>query len=148
MDTAISVISRFIAQYDHYEEAAQAIVSYLRQSFSKYNWVGIYLLKNDKLVLSAWDGEKPTEHTEIDLGIGICGLAARDKKSVIVDDVNSHPSYLACFLETKSEIVVPLMKGDVCLGEIDIDSNYSSAFSEADREFLESVAKLIVDAYF
>jgi len=66
----------------------------------------------------------------------------------VVDDVNSHPEYLACFAETRSEIVVPLMKGGKCVGEIDIDSNKPSAFSDEDKTFLESVASLLADAYF
>jgi len=145
---ALSIVSRIIAENEHRDGAFQSLLSFLRQTFPHYNWIGIYLIENGKLVLSAWDGEKPTEHKEIDIGQGICGLAAREKKTIIVDDVGSHPEYLACFAETKSEIVVPLMKGDACVGEIDIDSNTPSAFNEKDKEFLEMVASLLVDAYF
>lgn len=148
MDEPLSVISRLVAQNESQEGAFQAIVSYLRQTFSKYSWVGIYLVVGNKLVLSAWDGDKATQHTEIELGKGICGLAARTKETVIVDDVNSHPEYLACFPETRSEIVVPLMRGDTCIGEIDIDSNTPSAFTREDKAFLEGIASLLVDAYF
>ncbi len=148
MDDALKVISQLIAQHKNPDGGLQAIVTHLRQAFPKYHWVGIYKVESNKLVLSAWDGEKATEHTEIDIGKGICGLAAREKRTVVVDDVNAHPDYLACFTETNSEIVVPLMKAGECLGEIDIDSRELSAFDESDRDFLEAVAGLIVDAYF
>ena len=71
---------------------------------------------------------KPSPHTRIPLNRGICGAAASQKATIIVDDVNSDPRYLACSLETKSEIVVPIMRGADVLGEIDIDSDQPAAF--------------------
>ena len=71
---------------------------------------------------------KPSPHTRIPLNRGICGAAASQQQTIIVDDVNSDPRYLACSLETKSEIVVPIMRDDRVLGEIDIDSDRPSAF--------------------
>ena len=83
---------------------------------------------------------KPSPHTRIPLGRGICGAAATAKATIVVDDVNADPRYLACSLETKSEIVVPiLLRGEV-LGEIDIDSDRPAAFGDADRALLERVA--------
>ena len=93
-------------------------------------------------MLRAFRG-RPTDHTRIPVGQGICGRAAREKQTVLVDDVNADPAYLACSLETKSEIVVPVMRGTEVLGEIDIDSDVPAAFTEADREFLERLAFLI-----
>jgi L-methionine (R)-S-oxide reductase len=75
------------------------------------------------------------------------GLAAREKRTVIVGDVNADPRYLACFPYTRSEIVVPIMKGTTVLGEIDIDSDTLHAFTEKDREFLEGVAALLGERY-
>ena len=124
------------------------MVSCLRQAVAHYDWVGIYLVQGDRLRLAAWDGPEATEHTDIGIGEGICGLAARTKETVIVDDVNAHQEYLACFPETRSEIVVPMMRGDECVGEIDIDSDKPAAFAEEDRAFLERVAALLVAAYF
>ena len=74
-----------------------------------YNWVGIYLLDGNELVLGPFVG-KPSPHTRIPLGRGICGAAATEKATIIVDDVNADPRYLACSIETKSEIVVPIMR--------------------------------------
>jgi GAF domain-containing protein len=90
-------------------------------------------------VLGPYRG-KPSPHTRIVLGRGICGAAATEKATIIVGDVNADPRYLACSIETKSEIVVPIMDGDRVLGEIDIDSDRPAAFGEADRQLLEAVA--------
>jgi GAF domain-containing protein len=122
--------------------ALEETVRLLAASIPRYTWVGIYLLEGDELVLGPFVG-KPSPHTRIPLGRGICGAAATAKETIIVDDVNADPRYLACSLETRSEIVVPiLLRGDV-LGEIDIDSDQAAAFSAADRTLLERVAALL-----
>ena len=109
-----------------------------------YSWVGIYLLDGNELVLGPFEG-KPSPHTHIPLGRGICGAAAAEKATIIVDDVSADPRYLACSLDTKSEIVVPIMKGAEVLGEIDIDSDRRAAFGDADQEMLEAVAALLAE---
>ena len=121
------------------------IVALLHDRVSHYNWVGVYVLDGDELVLGPFRGT-PSPHTRISLTSGICGAAALHQKTIIVPDVNADPRYLACSLETKSEIVVPIMDGPNCLGEIDIDSDQHDAFSDADRLFLEAVAARIVPA--
>ena len=115
---------------------------YIKRALPAYSWVGIYLLEGDELVLGPFLG-KPSPHTRIPLGRGICGAAATAKATIIVDDVNADPRYLACSIETKSEIVVPIMHGARVLGEIDIDSDRPAAFGAADRELLEAVAALL-----
>jgi L-methionine (R)-S-oxide reductase len=114
-------------------------VAVLKDRLPHYTWVGIYLLDGDELVLGPYLG-KPSPHTRIPLNRGICGAAASEKATIIVDDVNSDPRYLACSLETKSEIVVPIMRGDTVLGEIDIDSDRPAAFGAEDRALLEDIA--------
>ena len=130
-----------------FAQALQQTVAFLRKSLAHYNWVGIYLLEGDDLVLKAWDGPTATQHVRIPIGKGLCGLAAREKRTVIVGDVSADPRYLACFPSTQSEIVVPIMKGTQVLGEIDIDSDTRHAFTEKDREFLERVAALLGERY-
>jgi GAF domain-containing protein len=110
-----------------------------------YTWVGIYLIEGEELVLGPFLG-KPSPHSRIPLGRGICGAAATEKQTIIVDDVNADPRYLACSIETKSEIVVPIMNGPDVLGEIDIDSDRPAAFGPADRALLEGVAGLLAEA--
>jgi L-methionine (R)-S-oxide reductase len=109
-----------------------------------YTWVGIYQVAGDELVLGPFLG-KPSPHTRIPLGRGICGAAATAKATIVVDDVNSDPRYLACSLETRSEIVVPVMRGGEVLAEIDIDSDTPAAFDERDRQMLETVAALLAE---
>jgi L-methionine (R)-S-oxide reductase len=120
-------------------------VRLLKAGIPHYTWVGIYLLDGDELVLGPFLG-KPSPHTRIPLGRGICGAAATEKATIIVDDVNADPRYLACSLETQSEIVVPIMDGDQVLGEIDIDSDRPAAFDDRDRRLLEAVAALLAPA--
>ena len=116
-------------------------VALLARERPGYNWVGVYLLEGSELVLGPFVG-KPTPHTRIPLNKGICGAAASIGQTIIVDDVSSDPRYLACSLETRSEIVVPIAHQGRVLGEIDIDSNTPAAFTEEDRELLEAVAEI------
>ena len=120
-------------------------VQVLKDGVPDYTWVGIYVLDGDELVLGPFRG-KPSPHTRIPLGRGICGAAATSGSTIIVDDVNADPRYLACSIETKSEIVVPIKDGDRVLGEIDIDSDRPAAFTDRDRELLERAAALIASA--
>jgi GAF domain-containing protein len=124
------------------EAAMEAAVETLEQRMPDYTWVGIYLLDGNELVLGPFRG-KPSPHTRIPLGRGICGAAAAEKATIIVDDVNSDPRYLACSTETRSEIVVPIMSGNDVLGEIDVDSDRAAAFGADDRALLEHVAELL-----
>lgn len=147
MEQLLAEIRRIVEAQSAAADGMQAVLSLLRRRVEHYNWVGIYLIQDGKLLLGPWDGPEATEHTEIDLGAGICGLAARTKETVIVDDVNAQPEYLACFFNTKSEIVVPLMQDGECVGEIDIDSDRAAAFQGEDRALLEQVAAMLVAAY-
>ena len=120
-------------------QAMERVVAILKREMAAYTWVGIYLLDGDELVLGPFLG-KPSPHTRIPLGRGICGAAATEKQTIIVDDVNADPRYLACSLETRSEIVVPIVSGARVLGEIDIDSDRPAAFTAEDKRLLEAVA--------
>jgi L-methionine (R)-S-oxide reductase len=121
------------------QAAMQRAVEDLKAQLPHYTWVGIYLLEGQELVLGPFLG-KPSPHTRIPLNRGICGAAASQQQTIIVDDVNSDPRYLACSLETKSEIVVPIMRDGQVLGEIDIDSDRPAAFGADDQNLLETVA--------
>jgi L-methionine (R)-S-oxide reductase len=121
------------------DAAMTAAVGILAREVPTYNWVGIYLLVGNELVLGPFVGA-PSPHTRIPLGRGICGAAATQATTIIVDDVNSDSRYLECSLETQSEIVVPIIHGGAVLGEIDIDSHERAAFGPTDRDLLEQVA--------
>ena len=122
--------------------AMEITVRVLAEEMPDYHWVGIYLLYGNELVLGPFVG-RPSPHTRIPLGRGICGAAASEKTTIIVDDVNADPRYLACSLDTKSEIVVPVLLDGEVLGELDVDSDRKAAFGTADQALLEGVAMLL-----
>jgi len=126
-----------------FRERCQSICDSLHYGDQRYDWVGIYWLEGDTLILGPWAGRQATEHTRIPVAEGICGAAAREKTTVIVEDVRSDPRYLSCFLETRSEIVVPIFSQRRIIGEIDIDSSDVGAFGRRDRVFLELLASSI-----
>jgi L-methionine (R)-S-oxide reductase len=107
-----------------------------------FNWTGIYLLKGHTLELDHFIG-RPTEHMKIPVGKGICGSAMSRGGNVIIDDVTMESNYLACSIETRSEIVVLIRDGKRIIGEIDIDSDEPAAFDDKDERALESVAQII-----
>ncbi|HET9599295.1 MAG TPA: GAF domain-containing protein [Anaeromyxobacteraceae bacterium] len=107
-----------------------------------YTGVYLYVLEGEALALHAHAG-RDTEHVRIPIGQGICGLSARTKQAVIVDDVAADPRYLACNLETRSEIVAPILRGDRYLAQIDVDSDAPAAFGPRDRAFLAEVAGVL-----
>jgi L-methionine (R)-S-oxide reductase len=135
-------IHELVAAEPDATRAMEGVVRTLEAASPDYTWVGIYLLYGNELVLGPFVG-KPSPHTHIPVGRGICGAAAAEKATIVVDDVNADPRYLACSLDTKSEIVVPIMLDGNVLGEIDIDSDRTAAFGQADRELLEHVAALL-----
>jgi L-methionine (R)-S-oxide reductase len=128
------------------EELMQKMVKVLHDRMLKYNWVGFYMLepgaKPPVLVLGAFEGAM-TPHTRIPLNQGICGAAASSGQTVVVDDVSKDPRYLACSLETKSEIVVPIFVRGRVVGELDIDSHFSAAFTREHQELVQYCAMLV-----
>jgi GAF domain-containing protein len=122
------------------ERMQQRVVDLLQETIPTYDWVGIYLVEGGDLVLGAWRGPEATEHVRIPIGQGICGWAAQYQETVIVDDVNADPRYLACFTSTRAEIVVPIMQDGVVHGEIDVDGDQKGAFGRSDQALLEEIA--------
>ena len=124
----------------------RSMVKLLHDKMLKYNWVGFYLLEPGAqppiLVLGAFEGAM-TPHTRIPLNQGICGAAASSGQTVVVDDVSRDSRYLACSLETKSEIVVPVFAHGKVVGELDIDSHFPAAFTPEDQEFVQYCATLV-----
>jgi GAF domain-containing protein len=112
----------------------------------KYNWVGFYMIepgaKPPVLTLEAFVGAM-TPHTRIPLNQGICGAAASSGKTIVVDDVSKDPRYLACSLETKSEIVVPIFVKKKVAGELDIDSHFAAAFGAEDQDLVQYCAEVV-----
>lgn len=128
------------------QDFMRATVKLLHDRMLKYNWVGFYMLEPGAeppvLVLGAFEGAM-TPHTRIPLNEGICGAAASSGHTVVVDDVNKDPRYLACSLETKSEIVVPVFVHGKVVGELDIDSHFPAAFTSEHQELVQHCASLV-----
>jgi GAF domain-containing protein len=117
----------------------------LAQRLPNYNWVGFYMLDSkdeNTLVLGPFVGA-PTPHTRIPLNQGVCGAAVSEGQTIVVDDVQSDPRYLACSLDTKSEIVAPVFVRGKIVGEIDIDSHVAARFKAEDRQFVEQCANIV-----
>lgn len=138
-DEIVHRVEQFSRSKDSRDDALREAVRLLKSERAHYHWVGIYLLEGDTLVLHNYVG-KPTEHTHIAVGRGVCGTAVAERANQIVDDVTAIGNYLACSLETRAEIVVLLRRGDEIFGQIDIDSDTPGAFTRADEAMLDRVA--------
>lgn len=139
MDQTRDRILELIGSAPTLDDAARYVVEEL-VTLPTYTWVGVYWRDDDELVLGPWAGPAPTEHTRIPVGQGICGAAAASGRTEIVADVDEDERYLACFPETRSEIVVPIKDGDRVVGEIDADGDQIAAFDQSDANVLEEIA--------
>jgi GAF domain-containing protein len=133
-----------IANLKSEEEILRSTATLIDEFSPDFNWTGFYMLRDGVLEVGPYVGPE-TQHVRIELNSGICGAAASEKKTVIVDDVKTDSRFLACSLTTRSEIVVPLMDGETVLGEIDIDSDQPGHFTAEDRAMLEEIASLVVE---
>lgn len=113
----------------------------LKQTFSKISWVGFYLFDGSKLYLGPFQGKVAC--TEIQIGSGVCGTSAKERKIIIVDDVDNFPGHIACDVESRSEIVVPIFKEDKLFGVLDLDSTTYNSFNETDKKYLEKLVNFL-----
>jgi L-methionine (R)-S-oxide reductase len=127
------------------DERLCAVCKLLKESVFYYDWVGFYFVnpkKQGELLLGPYVGEA-TEHVIIPFGKGICGQAAETRKAFIVQDVSKETNYLSCNSHVKSEIVIPIFKGETIIGELDIDSHELSPFTEEDAVFLKKTGEMV-----
>jgi GAF domain-containing protein len=126
----------------------QQICDLLKENVPYYDWVGFYFKNGDKdeLKLGPYSGE-PTDHTIIPFGKGICGQVALSNETFLVPNVKAQDNYIACSIDVKAEIVVPLFVDGENIGQIDIDSNTPDPFTAEDERFLgflnQEVAKIL-----
>lgn len=127
-------------------ELQKSLVQWLDEEVSYYNWTGFYFMNDEKqqLEIGPYVGAY-TDHTVIPYGRGICGQVAVSGKTFEVPDVHAQDNYLACSLATKSEIVVPIYKGEDLVGQIDIDSHQLDPFTQEDHDLLEAVANFVAE---
>jgi GAF domain-containing protein len=115
-------------------------------TLSTYNWSGIYRLEGDTLVLDAYVGAA-TDHTHIPVGRGVCGTAVAENANQVIEDVRELSNYLACSIQTRSEIVVLIRQGEEILGQIDIDGHTVGAFDASDEALLEALAETLAERW-
>lgn len=120
---------------------AAAVEAAVRQLARRpgWDWVGVYLLAGDTLVLGPFVGP-PTEHVRIRVGDGVCGTAVAQGRDQVVDDVRERGNYLACSAATRSELVVLIEDGGEVVGEFDVDSDAAGTFGAADAALLRRLA--------
>lgn len=117
------------------------VAAALKQTFDFF-WVGFYVVKGETLVLAPFQG--PLACTRIRYGKGVCGTTWKEARTQVVPDVEQFPGHIACSSDSKSEIVVPLLKGDEVIGVLDIDSDRLNSFDETDARYLEEVCRMLV----
>ena len=116
------------------------VAAALKQTFDFF-WVGFYLVKGDELVLGPFQG--PIACTRIRFGRGVCGTAWKEAQTLIVPDVELFPGHIACSSDSRSEIVVPIIKEGNVIGVLDIDSDTTDSFDETDARYLEEICTYI-----
>lgn len=121
------------------------VTSALKQAFESFSWVGFYLMKEGELVLGPFQGKLAC--TRIKIGSGVCGTSALKKETIIVPDVEKFPGHIYCDPDSKSEIVVPIIKNGEILGVLDIDSYRLNNFDEVDKIYLEKIVDLLVSKF-
>ena len=121
--------------------ANMANVAALNQEAFHFWWTGFYRVICEQLVLGPFQG--PVACTRIGFGKGVCGTSWKEKKTYVVEDVELFPGHIACSSESRSEIVVPLFKGDEVIGVLDIDSEKLATFDAVHKDWLEQIAEVV-----
>jgi GAF domain-containing protein len=115
-------------------------VAALRQAMGFF-WVGFYIVRDNQLVLGPFQG--PIACTRINLGKGVCGTSWKEKRTILVPNVDEFPGHIACSSEAKSEIVLPVFKNNEVAMVLDVDSDHLNDFDETDREWLEKLMRIV-----
>jgi GAF domain-containing protein len=113
----------------------------LKQTFSKISWIGFYLFDGEKLYLGPFQGKVAC--TLINIGSGVCGTSAQKLETIIVPDVDKFPGHITCDVESRSEIVVPIVKDGKLIGVLDLDSTDYDSFNETDKKYLEELVDFL-----
>jgi GAF domain-containing protein len=139
-ENLISEVDKIIINEKGADVVLQKICDILKEKIFHYDWVGFYLLDQsaNELILGPYSG-KPTDHTHIPVGKGVCGQVAESKKTKVVQDVSKEDNYISCSIDVQSEIVVPVLKNNKFIAELDIDSNSPAPFTHEDEAFLKDI---------
>lgn len=135
----ISQVEYLLDGNDHLITNLANLSAVLKQSFNKISWAGFYLYDGKKLYLGPFQGKIAC--TQIELGKGVCGISALKRETIIVPDVDKFPGHIVCDSDSKSEIVVPIIKDGNLFGVLDLDSSLLNSFNETDKIYLEKLCK-------
>lgn len=137
-----------LSQLEHLISSDEPVISglsnftsALKQTFNKISWVGFYIRKENFLYLGPFQGN--TACTIIKIGNGVCGTSAKEKETIIVEDVDKFPGHIACDSGSKSEIVVPVIIDNEVWAVLDLDSYEYSSFNETDKIYLTKLVELL-----
>jgi len=141
----IDEIKHLVRSSQRSEDAQARVVMAIKKNFPKFHWVGIFRLIGKDLVLGPYQGKTPKGFEKIPVGRGVCGTVAITMRTEVVPDVGADARYLFCFDETRSELVVPIIKQGKFWGEITVDANEPDAFTRDDIELFEEAAQLLAE---
>jgi len=119
-------------------------VARLHEQGPVFDWVGVYVMDGDALALGPYRGN-PTEHDRIPLAQGVCGSVAASGETEVVPDVRGRPGHIACDINTRSEVVAPILLDGRVLGVLDVDSNTVNAFGEREVALVEAAARELAE---
>lgn len=139
-------IEALLNKEDHLISNLANVTALLKQSFDKISWVGFYLFDGRKLYLGPFQGKAAC--TSIEIGKGVCGKSAELKETIIVPNVHEFPGHIFCDADSKSEIVIPIIKDEKLIGVLDVDSHEYNAFNEVDKIYLEQVCAFLASKIF
>lgn len=137
----IKQVKSLLNKEDNFLSNLSNLTALLKHSFEKISWVGFYLFDGKKLYLGPFQGKIAC--TQIEIGKGVCGTAAKKSKTIIVDNVDLFPGHIVCDSDSKSEIVVPVISNNQLYGVLDLDSTELSAFNETDKKYLEIICEFL-----
>lgn len=141
-----SQIKSLLSKEDNLVSNLANLTAAVKDTFNKVSWVGFYLFEGDKLFLGPFQGKVAC--TNIEIGKGVCGTSAQKRETIIVPDVNKFPGHIFCDSNSKSEIVIPLLKDEKLLGVFDLDSHEYNSFGDMDKEYLEEICKFLSEEIF
>lgn len=137
----IKQLNHLLNKEDNVISSLANLSAALKQTFAKISWVGFYFFDGSRLRLGPFQGKLAC--TNIEMGKGVCGTAAAEMKTIIVPDVNKFSGHIACDVDSKSEIVIPVLKDNELFGVLDVDSSEYNAFDETDAQYLEEICSFL-----
>ncbi|MGA7721271.1 MAG: GAF domain-containing protein [Ignavibacteriaceae bacterium] len=138
----IEQVKSLLNKNDNWLSNLSNLTAVLKQTFDKISWIGFYLYDGEKLYLGPFQGKLACSY--IELGKGVCGTSAQKRETVIVPDVNKFPGHIICDADSKSEIVIPIIKDGSLFGVLDIDSYFINSFNEFDKKYLEVIVEYLI----